>query len=220
MKVEVLFFAAARERTGLGTARLALPDGATVATAVEALVERWPALAALMPYVRIAVDEAFVFDQATALAEGATLALIPPVSGGHPRVSLLETPLEPRAVEALVTGPDRGGIVTFVGTVRDHTGALGVSRLEYEAYPSMAIKQMARILTEVEAEFVPVRCAIHHRLGILEIGEAAVVIATAAPHRGEAFAACQAIIDRLKQDVPIFKKEVRNDGSEWVGLGP
>lgn len=220
MQIEVLFFAAARERAGCTHSTLDVADACTVQGAIDAMVARWPALESLIPFVRVAVNEAFVADLGAPLPAGATLALIPPVSGGHPRVALVDTPLDARATEALVLGPDRGGAVTFIGTVRDHTGGVGVTRLEYEAYRPMALKEMGRILSEVEAEFAPVHCAIHHRLGVLDIGEAAVVVATAAPHRAAAFAACQAIIDRLKQDVPIFKKEVRVDGSEWVGLGP
>ncbi len=220
MQITLLLFAAARERAGVGSAELALPDGATLADLVAAATARWPALEALWPYVRLAVDEAFVSDLRAPLRPGAEVAVIPPVSGGHPRVALVETPLDARTVEGLVVGPDRGGVVTFVGAVRDHTGEHGVTRLEYEAYPAMALRVLGDIVAGAEAEWPSVRAAVHHRVGVLAVGEAAVVVAVAAPHRGPAFAACQAIIDRLKADVPIFKKEVRTDGSVWVGLGP
>lgn len=134
--------------------------------------------------------------------------------------ALLDVPIDPRAVETLVLGPDRGGLVTFSGVVRDHTGDHTVTRLEYEAYRPMALKVMAQIRGEVEAAYPTVRVACWHRLGVLPIGEIAVVVAAAAPHRAPAFAACQMFIDRLKEDVPIFKREVRDDGSVWVGMGP
>ncbi|MCA9543182.1 MAG: molybdenum cofactor biosynthesis protein MoaE [Myxococcales bacterium] len=220
MDINLLFFAAARERAGTGQARLSLPDWATLADAIAAAGARWPALVPLWPHVRFAVDEAFVADRGTPLGADSTVAVIPPVSGGHPRVALTHEPLDPRAVERLVAGPDRGGLVTFTGTVRDHTGDHGVVRLEYEAYEPMAVKVLADIVTRVEARWPATTAAVHHRLGVLAVGEAAVVLAVSAPHRADAFAACQALIDELKADVPIFKKEVRGDGSVWVGLGP
>ena len=135
-------------------------------------------------------------------------------------IALHDAPLDARAVEALVAGPDRGAVVTFTGTVRDHTGAHRVDHLEYEAYRSMALKVMAQIRDEAAERFPGLRVAIHHRLGTLGVGEAAVVIAVSAAHRADTFAACSFVIERLKQDVPIFKKEVRADGTVWIGLGP
>lgn len=220
MRIEVLYFAGARERAGRADEVVELRDGATVREARAALVERHPELGPLMRHVRSAVNERFVGDEHV-LADGDVLALIPPVAGGAgPMVALTDAPLDARAVEALVTGPDRGGIVTFTGTVRDHTGPHSVERLEYEAYASMAAKVLEAIRGEAAERWPGVRVAVHHRLGVLEPGEAAVVVSVAAPHRAAAFAACQFVIDRLKQDVPIFKKEVRGDGSVWVGMGP
>lgn len=220
MRVEVLYFAAARERAGRGDEVFELEAGATVAAALAAVEARHPDLVALRPYLRVAVDEAFIRDVETELRDGAVLALIPPVAGGAPQVALTHEPLDPRGVEATVIGPDRGGVVTFVGAVRDHTGDHGVTRLEYEAYEAMALKVLDQIRGEAEQRFPPVRVAVHHRLGVLGVGEAAVVVVAAAPHRADAFDACRYVIDRLKEDVPIFKREVRDDGSVWVGLGP
>ncbi len=218
--VEVLFFAAARERAERDSALLPWVEGITLGALVTDLVATYPALEPLLPYLRLAVNEAFVADLGHPLAAGDVVALIPPVSGGRGRVVLTDAPLDPRAVEAEVEGPDRGGLVTFTGCVRDHTGEHGVERLEYEAYRSMALKVMQAILDETEEKFPGVRVAIQHRLGVLAIGEAAVVVAAAAPHRAAAFSACAHAIDRLKEDVPIFKREVRTDGTVWVGLGP
>ena len=111
-------------------------------------------------------------------------------------------------------------MVCFTGRVRDHTGDHDVSYLEYDAYPAMALEKLAQAVDESVERWPATRSAIHHRWGRLEIGEAAVVVATSSPHRAEAFAACQYIIDRLKEIVPIWKKEVSPEGEEWVGFGP
>jgi molybdopterin synthase catalytic subunit len=113
-----------------------------------------------------------------------------------------------------------GGIVTFTGMVRRHSRGITVDHLEYEAYGPMAVRVMTQLCDEIEAEIAGVRLAVEHRVGRLAIGDIAVVIAAAAPHRAEAFAACRAMIDRLKDRVPIWKKEVGDDGAEWIGLGP
>ena len=220
MQIEVLFFAIARDRAGTGEAQVTLPHGATLEDAKRLIIKDFPALQAILPYVRFAVNEAFVTDLSVQLTDGATVAIIPPVAGGAPLEAIVETPLDARAVEALVLGPDRGGLVTFSGVVRDHTGGHDVTRLEYESYAPMAVKVMAQIRAEVEAAYPTVRVACWHRIGVLPVGEIAVVIAAAAPHRAPAFEACQHYIDRLKDDVPIFKREVRGDGSVWVGMGP
>ena len=220
MELEVLFFAAARERVGASEACVTLPEGATVAELLDQLVAEHAALGPLLPYLRVAVDEDFVADLSTRLAAGQVVALIPPVSGGNVEVALSHEPLRAEALEALVAGPDRGAVVTFEGRVRDHTGDHAVERLEYEAYEAMALKTLGRIRDAAEARWPSVRAAVHHRLGVLKIGEAAVIVAVSAPHRAPAFEACRFIIEELKRDVPIFKREVRGDGSIWVGLGP
>lgn len=217
---QLLYFGAARERAGQSSEHHTLPAGTTLGQAALDAEARHPALAPLRPYLRLAVNEAFERDLDRPLRDGDVIAFIPPVAGGAPEVALTHEPLDPRVVEDLVAGPDRGAIVTFTGAVRDHTGEHRVERLEYEAYAGMALKVLAALREEVMAQYPGVRLAVHHRLGTLAIGDPAVVIAASAPHRADAFAACARLIDRLKQDVPIFKKEVRGDGSVWVGLGP
>jgi molybdopterin synthase catalytic subunit len=122
------------------------------------------------------------------------------------------------AVEA-VRAPSRGAVVTFEGDVRAETKGRKVVRLEYEAYLPMAERTLAHLAAEIEREH-GASVAIIHRVGHLAPGEAAVVIACAAPHRTPAFRACEAAIERLKHDVPIWKREVFEDGTAWVGLGP
>ena len=115
-----------------------------------------------------------------------------------------------------VSGRDAGGIVTFIGAVRDASRGKQIRHLEYEAYPGMAEREMQKIADEAAAQWPGARVAVAHRTGHLEIGELAVVVAAAAPHRAEAFAAARYTIDTLKERVPIWKKEVATDGESWV----
>jgi len=217
MPVHVLYFAAAREAAGVSRERLA-ETPATVADLRRALERDHPALARVLPRCRIAVDEAFA-DDGTPIPDGVEIAVVPPVAGGAPLFRVVERPIALAEVVDAVSAAGLGGIVTFTGTVRDHSHGRAVVRLEYEAYASMAERSLAHIGDEVgRAHGAAV--AIVHRVGVLAPGEAAVVIACAAPHRTPAFRACEACIERLKQDVPIWKREVFADGSEWVGLGP
>lgn len=135
-------------------------------------------------------------------------------------IQLLEEPLSADRCRQWVEDAGAGGTVLFIGTVRDSTQGRPVVRLAFEAYAPMAIREMRKI-AEQAARRWPVRAmAIHHRVGILAIGDTAVVIAVATPHRAEAFAACQFAIDTLKQTVPIWKKEIFEDGEVWVAAHP
>ncbi len=221
MQIQVLYFAVFRERLGRDTEPLEVPDGATVADAVAALAARHPLVGTLRGHFRVAVNQAMV-DDAHVLVAGDELVLIPPVAGGNDRVhvAILDAPLSlDRCVAAVVT-PETGGVCTFTGLVRRHSRGVTVERLEYEAYAGMAEKVIRALIDELEAEVPGARIAIEHRVGALAIGDAAVVIAAAAPHRAEAFTACRAAIDRLKDRAPIWKKEFGDDGAVWVGLGP
>ncbi|MEL6656616.1 MAG: molybdenum cofactor biosynthesis protein MoaE [Bacteroidota bacterium] len=135
-------------------------------------------------------------------------------------IQLLHTPLSLQHCQDWVAGATCGGIVHFVGTVREQTGGRPVSRLDFEAYEPMAVSEMRKIAQTVKERWPAERVAIHHRVGKLEIGEIAVIIAVATPHRVDAFAACQFAIDTLKQTVPIWKKEIFTDGEVWVAAHP
>ncbi len=140
----------------------------------------------------------------------------------QPAVAILETPLSVDAALAAVAHPGAGGIVVFVGAVRDHDGAVGAEQpvlaLEYSAHPS-ALDELERVVTGVAGDHPGVRLAAHHRTGPLQIGDLAVVVAAAAAHRDQAFAAARRLIDDLKAQVPIWKHQSFADGSEeWVGL--
>lgn len=130
---------------------------------------------------------------------------------------VLDTPLSVAEATAAVSGPEIGGVDLFVGLVRDHNAGRAVTRLEYHAYVSMAEKEMARIAAEIAREIPGIRLAALHRIGALGVGELAVVCAAGAVHRGEAFAACRALIDRIKHRVPVWKREHGPDGPYWVG---
>jgi len=154
------------------------------------------------------------------LADGSELAFIPPVSGGAitnaERILVRASPLSLDAAMDAVRGPDAGGIVVFVGTVRDANRGKRVRHLEYEAYVEMAEAKMREIATSLERAHAPLRVALHHRVGDLAVGDVAVIVAVAAPHRDAAFVAARAAIDELKRVVPIWKKEYTDDGAVWI----
>lgn len=140
----------------------------------------------------------------------------------HPAVAIIDTPLSVDAVLSAVQHPGAGGVVLFLGAVRDHDGPAGEERvvqaLEYSAHP-LAVGELERVVGEVSTDFPECRLAAHHRVGPLDLGELAVVVAASAPHRAEAFAAARRLIDDLKAQVPIWKHQTFLDGSEeWVGL--
>jgi molybdopterin converting factor subunit 1 len=219
MRISVLYFAVFRERLGRDHEDLELPAGATVADAIAALAAKHAPIAQLRGKFRCAVNQDFT-DDAHVLADRDELALIPPVAGGSRHVVLTDQPLSLDRCLAAVRAPGMGGVTTFTGMVRLHSHGATIDHLEYEAYAPMAVKEMQRLVEEIEAEVPGVALAVEHRVGRLEIGDVAVVIAAAAPHRAEAFTACRAMIDRLKDRVPIWKKEIGTAGEEWVGLGP
>jgi molybdopterin synthase catalytic subunit len=151
------------------------------------------------------------------LAEGDEVALIPPVSGGAFRLSA--EPLDVASVVAEVADEQAGGIAVFIGTTRVHSRGRTVLHLDYEAYEGMAEQVMADLAQELERTYDLCGVAIAHRVGRVGIGESSVVIAVSAPHRGDALAACKDAIDRLKETVPLWKKEIYEGGEEWIGRG-
>lgn len=225
MRVHVLYFAAVRERLRREGEVIELPAGADVAAALDHLAAAEPLLGAMLPACRAAVNREFV-DATARLADGDELALIPPVAGGsgdeasphHVAVAHASLSVD-RCVQA-VAHPGAGATVVFIGHVRDHNRGSRVVALDYSAYEPMAMAVMRRLCDAVAATAPGLRLAVEHRVGSLVIGDLAVVIAAAAPHRAEAFAACRELIERLKQEVPIWKKEFGEAGEEWIGMGP
>ncbi len=221
LTVTVRYFAAAREAVKASEERLELPAGARVRDATAALAARHPPLARILPQLRVAVAQEFAQPD-DELHDGDEVALIPPVAGGAPEgvFKVVDRPLTLDDVVPWVTTPGHGGVVTFTGVVRDASHGKTVRKLEYEAFVPMAEKKLFELGEEAKAKWPGVRVAVVHRVGTLAPGELAVVIATSAPHRKEAFLACEHLIERLKQEVPIWKKEHTDDGQVWVGLGP
>lgn len=219
MKIGVRLFGALREEAGEERLDLELPEGACAGEVRQKLAESLPSVARWGDRLRISVNLDFTGEDHV-LEAGDEVALLPPVAGGsgasNPLCTLSDTPLVERDVVAKVAGDDTGGVVTFIGTVRNQARGHQIKYLEYEAYPGMAEREMEKIAAQAGQLWPGVRVAMAHRVGRLEIGDAAVIIAACAPHRGEAFEACQFCIDTLKQTVPIWKKEVAVDGAYWV----
>lgn len=137
-----------------------------------------------------------------------------------PLIHLTDQPLDPQATIDLVKSERCGAIDIFIGTVRNQTKEKKVERLDFEAYEKMAIQEMAKIANSASEKWPIEKIAIHHRTGTLNIGEIAVIIAVSTPHRKASFEACQFAIDTLKESVPIWKKEIFEDGEVWVAAHP
>lgn len=209
MRVNVRLFAALRERAGWSEQALDLADDA-------ALADVWPALdlGPEPPGLAYARNREYAARD-TRLADGDEVALLPPVSGGG--FTVAHGPLDPGAVVAQVSRPDAGAIATFIGTTREHSRGRTVTGLEYDAYPEMAEAEMASIARALHERHEILEVAMAHRVGPVPIGEASVVIAVSAAHRGPALEACREAIDTLKQTVPVWKKEIFEGGEQWIG---
>jgi MoaE-MoaD fusion protein len=208
MEVTVLLFAMLRERAGTRQLTIELPDGARVRDALAALGDLAAGLPLVMAVNREYAPEDHVLDP------GDELALIPPVSGGssaatvHVRVT--DAPLSLDAVTARVRDSRAGAVVTFQGVTRD------VDWLEYEAYVPMAEERMAAIVAEAVERHGLCAAAAEHRIGNVPLSEPSVIVAASSAHRGEAFAGAREIIDRLKAEAPIWKKEIEGGEERWV----
>ncbi|MBM2810152.1 MAG: MoaD family protein [Chloroflexi bacterium] len=216
MQLSVRLFASVREALGANSLSIDLPDGATVATLTREIQARYPDLR-VIPETRVSVNYEYV-DSDHPLKEGDELALIPPVSGGSGGFfEITDHPLTAESVISHVEHPECGAVTVFLGTARRMSRGREVEYLEYDAYPEMAIVKLRLIADEMRERWGADRVAIRHRTGRIELGEASVAIAVATEHRAEGFAACKYAIDRLKEIVPIWKKEVWVGGGEWIG---
>jgi molybdopterin converting factor subunit 1 len=229
MNLTVQLFASLAEAAGQRSIALeGLPDPATVDDVSAAVFRRLPQLEELRESVIVAVNEEYVRGEFPVHRED-NVALIPPVSGGEgrppvsggeqdadPHFLVTEQPLDVQALHDLVLCPQAGAVSLFVGVVRDNNLGRQVDYLEYEAYPPMAVKKMRQIAAEVAERWTVSDVAMQHRTGRLQIGEASVAIAVSSPHRKEGIEACHYAIDRLKQIVPVWKKEVWTDGESWI----
>ena len=209
MAVKVRLFVGLRERAGWGERDV---EGVTRVGEVWPLLGLGPEPDGLL----YAVNKEYA-GREQELADGDEVAVIPPVSGGSFR--LTAEPLSLDAVVDEVRSERAGAIATFVGTTRVESRGRTVQHLDYEAYEGMAENVMAELAASLRQRYDLCEVAIHHRTGRVEIGEASVVIAVSAPHRQDALAACKDAIDTLKEQVPLWKKEVYEGGEEWIGRG-
>jgi molybdopterin synthase catalytic subunit len=217
MRVTLRTFALLRD---LSVARqdIDLPEGATIAAAWVAFADAYPLVGEHRAFVRTARNGAYAgWDQP--LTDGDEVAFLPPVSGGAGRIGLTDTPIDVQALAASVATSGDGALVTFVGRARNTADdGRTVVELEYEAYPQMAERVLAEIAETVERE-CGASVAVVHRTGLVPLGEAAVVIVTAAPHRGAAYEANRRVIAAIKDRLPIWKCERFAYGSEWKRPG-
>lgn len=196
------------------------------------LAERFPEQADRIAAAFVARNQEYAHDEETVRRED-ELALLPPVSGGSgefeaevpedaPRFEVIDRPIDVENVIAQAAHPDHGALIAFVGTTREWTRGKRTVTLEYEAYVPMAITALRKIGEEIGERWPGTLTAITHRIGTVGVGESSVVIAVSSAHRSEAYEASRYAIERLKQTVPIWKKEVYEDGTEWIGhqLGP
>jgi len=221
VKIRVLFFGLAREVAGVAEEQIDFQDGPEVGDLRRQYEARFPRLGEMSRSLLIAVNEEFR-DRSWRLREGDEVAFIPPVSGGEDRAGvadffrLTRDSIPTAQLAEQLKAPEDGAAVVFEGIVRNHLGGRRTLYLEYEAYESMAIRKMTEIAGEARAKFRIDRIGVIHRLGRIEIGETSVAIIVTAEHRGAAFDACRYLIDRLKQVVPIWKKEFFADGFIWA----
>lgn len=231
MQLQIRLFAGLAESFGASSVELNVEgDSITGARLKTMLAEMRPDAASLIRMSFLAKNQEYA-DENESFAAGDEIALIPPVSGGQGELppaagpsgretelcSITEQPLSVEEVSALVADDDHGANIVFVGTTRRTTNGKRTVLLEYEAYVPMALKTMRQIVGEIAGRWPGARCAIRHRIGAVPAGEASVVIAVSTPHRADGYEASRYAIDRLKQIVPIWKKEIWEDGSEWKG---
>lgn len=218
--IRVLFFGAARDVVDQNPFPLSLAtDGPpTVARAFQQLVQQFSGLERFGRSLLFAVNQEYATAE-TELRENDELAIFPPVSGGassHDFFELTTEPIDVGSVARRVVLPECGATVTLDGFAREWTAGRRTKYLVYEAYDGMALSEMQRLGAEAHTRFDIAHIGIVHRTGKLEIGETSVVISVSAPHRKAAFETCEWAIRELKRTVPIWKKEVYDDGEQWV----
>lgn len=219
--VTVRLFAGQRDIVGQRSLTCAVPAATTAGMLWEHLIAQHPRLGGYSGSIMVAVNQCYS-DPGTALHDGDEVAYIPPVSGGTgdvpaaPAFHITTQPLDPAPLVRLVQTDADGAVVTFSGVARNQFQGRTSARLTYEAYAEMAVPVLQQIADEARQQHAIGRVAVHHRVGTLEIGETAVLVVVAAPHRGDAFAAAQYVMDRIKEIAPIWKREHWADGgTDW-----
>ena len=218
MKVALHLFASVREAVGAREVCLELDDGATVQDLKRRLAIDYPRLEPMLERTVFAIDDEYV-PYEERLHDGAEVALIPPVSGGSEDglFKVTHDPMNADELVRLVRRDEAGAVSLFYGDVRNHSEGRSVDRLEYEAHESMALRKMREVAAETKQRYPEVcEVGVWHRIGMLEIGETSLLVAVSSPHRRDAFEACHWCVDRIKEVVPVWKKEHWSDGSAWV----
>ncbi|MEM7029100.1 MAG: MoaD family protein [Chloroflexota bacterium] len=224
MEISVRFFARFKEIVGTSKLTETIQEGSTLDDLLIQLREQFTDFPLETKYILLSVNQEFATPDKT-LKDGDEVAIFPPVSGGsdqldspHEKFRLTYDPISIDEVAKQVTYPHTGAVTTFTGIIRNVTGDKTVSSLEYEAYHDMAIAKMAEVCAEAREKWPQiVDVAIVQRIGHLQIGEVAIAIAVSSGHRDQGcFEACQYSINRLKEIVPVWKKEFGPDGEEWV----
>jgi molybdopterin converting factor subunit 1 len=224
MQVRVLFFGVLKEIVGSAEESLEVAPECTLGSLFEGYSERFETLRNKRPSILFARNGEFAKPD-TVLTDKDEVAFLPPVSGGStPAVgeaaghvfSLTRQVIQSQEFARSLQRPEDGAVVIFEGVVRNNTKGRATLYLEYECYEQMALKQIGEIGREIAAQYEVGRLGVVHRLGRLEVGEASVVVVATAPHRRPAFEAALEAINRLKREVPIWKKEFFADGAVWV----
>jgi molybdopterin synthase catalytic subunit len=230
MQITLRLFAGHRDIVGQAELTLSVAEGTTIDMVWQQLTRDYPRLAGYTGRVLYAINQEYS-EPDSVLHAGDEVAFIPPVSGGSPEdpaapdaapdtlpppFVISEHPLNAAPLQRLVQTPQDGAIVTFAGVVRDNFDGRATARLSYEAYSEMAVPVLRQLAAEAQQRWPIGQVAVHHRVGLLEIGETAVLVVVAAPHRQAAFAAAAFIMDRIKEVAPIWKQEHWADGArEW-----
>ncbi|HEY7305688.1 MAG TPA: molybdenum cofactor biosynthesis protein MoaE [Bryobacteraceae bacterium] len=224
MRVRVLFFGILKDIVGRPEETVEIGSGSTIAGLFQQYAERFATLRDRRSSIVFARNREFSSVD-TVLSDNDEVAFLPPVSGGSDHVirssaghlfAISREAIHTRRLVEELQRPEDGAVVVFEGVARNNTKGRATEHLEYECYEEMAIEQMARIGNEIAAQFAIGHLGMVHRLGRLEIGEASVAVVATAPHRKPAFDAALEGINRLKREVPIWKKEFFADGAVWV----
>ena len=225
MQVRVLFFGMLRDLLGRSSDTVTLPEGAPLSQLLDRFTEEKPDLSKILPSLALSVNQEYA-TRDLQLHDRDEVALLPPVSGGvdaaisGQHCTIVRNKIDVAGFVDAVRRPEDGAVIVFEGTVRNHTRGRRTLYLDYEAYESMAIKQMEDLIADASQKFAIDQARIVHRLGRMEIGETSVLIVVSAAHRAPAFDACRFLIDTLKKTVPIWKKEYFADGAVWADGEP
>jgi len=215
MRVRVLFFGMLKDLAGKSSDVLELPDKAVVRDVLAHYSSELPRMRAVLASIAVALNHEYAGQDAV-LKSDDEVGLLPPVSGGSGRATIVRGAIDTPGVLARIKHGEDGAAVVFEGVVRNQTRGRRTLYLDYEAYEEMALAEMEKLAEQALKQFAVRDVALVHRLGRLEIGETSVLIVVASAHRAAAFDACRWLIDTLKRTVPIWKKEYFEDGAVWA----